>query len=137
MAGWIREQLGRRPTWMNVLMVFCAYMTFIHMPYDVFVKPVASDQEAWLGLLLYGWWAKATEPLHWAIYAAGLYGFWRMRRWMWPWAAVYTAQVALGVFVWGIVYRGGWRGWLGGFAGMVPLAGLAFALWDSRARFGG
>jgi hypothetical protein len=121
---------------MNVLMVFCAFMTFVHMPYDFFLKPVARDAEAWFGLLLHGWAAKATEPLHWAVYGAGLYGFWRMRRWMWPWAAVYTAQVAVGMLVWGIVYPGGWRGWLGGIAAFVPLAGLTLALWQARDRFG-
>ncbi len=40
----------------------------------------------WLGFMLTGWAAKATEPLHWLIYGAGAYGFWKMSRWMWPWA---------------------------------------------------
>src|SRR5215831_19823631 len=100
MQSWLREALGRRPVWMNVLLIFCIYMTFVFMPIDMFVKPVAVDQEAWFGLLLRGWGAKLTEPIHWAIYAAGTYGFWRMRRWMWPWASVYAAQVAIGMVVW-------------------------------------
>ena len=52
---------------MTGLMVFCAYMTFIYMPFDLFYKPVAEDAEVWLGITLYGWAAKSTEPLHWAI----------------------------------------------------------------------
>ena len=84
MSQWWRERLAPRPWWMNAVMLFCAYMTFIHMPWDIFVKPVAQDAEAWFGFLLRGWGAKLTEPLHWAIYAAGTYGFWRMRAWMWP-----------------------------------------------------
>ena len=30
-------------------------------------------------LALTGWWAKATEPVHWLIYGAGAYGFWKMK----------------------------------------------------------
>jgi hypothetical protein len=120
---------------MNGLMLFCTYMTAFYMPWDFFIKPVSRDAEAWFGFLLYGWAAKATEPLHWAIYAAGAYGFWRMRAWMWPWAALYTAQVALGMLIWGIVYRGGTAGWLGGLAGAAPLGALAAALWNARERF--
>ena len=135
MADWFRQHLARRPGWMNAVMLFCAYMTFIHMPYDVFIKPVAHDAEAWFGFLLRGWAAKLTEPLHWIIYAAGAYGFWRMRPWMWPWAALYVGQVALGMVVWGIVYPGGWRGWLAGIAACIPLALVARALWRAEDRF--
>ena len=66
---------GRRPWWMNALFAFCLFMTFVYMPYDMLWKPVEKDQEVWFGYLLHGWAAKATEPLHWAIYAAGAYGF--------------------------------------------------------------
>jgi len=137
MSEWWRERMRQRPWWMNVLMLFCAYMALVYMPWDFFVKPVARDAEAWFGFLLHGWWAKLTEPLHWAIYAAGAYGFWRMRKWMWPWAAVYAAQVALGTFVWNVVYVGGLRGWCGGLVAFVPLAALAVALWNAQERFGG
>src|SRR5215470_10683160 len=136
MASWWRERMSRRPHWMNALMLFCAYMTFFYMPWDFFVKSVAQDGEAWFGLVLHGWGAKLTEPLHWAIYAAGAYGFWRMRSWMWPWAAVYTAQVAFGMLVWNVAYVGGLRGWLGGVAAFVPWAAIAVALWNAQERFG-
>jgi short-subunit dehydrogenase len=136
MGQWLRERLQQRPWWMNVLMLFCAYMAAVYMPWDFFVKPVARDAEAWFGFLLHGWWAKLTEPLHWAIYAAGAYGFWRMRSWMWPWAALYAAQVALGMFVWSIVYVGGMRGWLGGLVSFIPFAVIAVALWNAQDQFG-
>ena len=71
-------------TALNLLMAFCAYMAAIYVPYDLFVKPAAEDQEVWLGFMLHGWAAKITEPVHLAIYAAGAWGFWKMRRWMWP-----------------------------------------------------
>jgi hypothetical protein len=123
-----------RPVWMNVLMVFCAYMTFIYLPWDLFVKPVADDQEVWFGILLTGWAAKATEPLHWAIYAAGTWGFWKMRSWMWPWASLYVLQIAIGMFVWQFRDpRGG--GILAGLLITTPFLLLIVALWRTRWRF--
>ncbi|MEE2636384.1 MAG: hypothetical protein VYE68_04035 [Acidobacteriota bacterium] len=92
---------------MNVLLGFCLFMTFIYMPFDMFWKPVAADQEVWFGVLLEGWAAKLTEPIHWAIYAAGTYGFWRMSPSMWPWAAVYSLQVATSMLVWRVMH-GSW-----------------------------
>lgn len=137
MGFWWRQQFGRRPLWMNALMLFCIYMAVFHMPWDFFVKPVERDQEAWFGFLLRGWAAKATEPIHWAIFAAGAYGFWKMRRWMWPWAAVYAAQVAVGMLVWNVVYVGGARGWIGGLLGLIPFGALTLGLWRARSLFGG
>jgi len=135
MRDGIREVLDRRPLWMNALLGFCAFMTFVYVPWDFFAKPVAEDAEAWFGFLLRGWAAKATEPLHFAIYAAGTYGFWHMRSWMWPWAAVYVAQIAIGMAVWAIAFLGGAKGVLVGVASAAPLAGIAVALWRSRDRF--
>jgi short-subunit dehydrogenase len=136
MGQWFRERLARRPRWMNVLMFFSMYMAIVYMPADLLLKPLARDEEAWFGLLLHGWAAKATEPLHWAIYAAGAYGFWRMRAWMWPWAAVYSAQVTIGMLVWNVVYVGGLRGWFFGLATFVLLGGLTMGLWRARDQFG-
>ncbi len=126
-----------RPTWINALMVFCGYMAFIYLPWDLFVKPVAVDQEVWFGILVTGWAAKVAAVPHWAIYAAGTFGFWRMRPWMWPWAAVYTAQIAVGMLVWSLREYEGGRAWLAGVASFVPFAVLTYALWNVRARFQG
>ena len=41
----LRNNLALRPWWMNLIMAFCAYMTFIYVPWDLFIKPVAVDQE--------------------------------------------------------------------------------------------
>jgi short-subunit dehydrogenase len=135
MRAWLREVLGRRPAWMNALLGFCAYMSFVYVPWDFFVKPVAADAEVWFGFLLHGWAAKATEPLHWAIYAAGTYGFWRMRPWMWPWAGVYVAQIAIGTAIWLVLQVGGMRGWLLGAASAVVYGALTVALLRARDRF--
>ncbi len=128
--------LGARPMWMNALFAFCLYMTFVYMPFDFFWKPVADDQEVWFGFLLTGWAAKATEPLHWAIYAAGAYGFWKMRAWMHPWAALYTAQIAIGMLVWALLDpRADGRELVFGIPPFLAFGALAWWLWRSRARF--
>ena len=102
-ATFIAAEWGKRRWWMNLTFLFCLYMTFIYLPFDLFLKPVADDEEVWLGFTLHGWWAKATEPLHWLIYAAGAYGFWKMKHWMWPWAAAYVGQVALAMLLWNVI----------------------------------
>jgi len=131
----LRSIFDGRPHWINALMVFCAYMTFLYLPWDIFVKPVEVDHEVWFGILVSGWAAKFAAIPHWAIYAAGTVGFWRMRSWMWPWAAVYTAQIAVGMLVWSVLELEGGRGWLGGVAAFLPFAALTYALWKARPRF--
>jgi hypothetical protein len=127
----LRTLFEPRPWWMNGLMLFCVYMTIIYMPFDLFLKPVEQDQEVWFGFTLTGWWAKATEPLHWLIYGAGAWGFYHMKSWMWPWAALYAAQVAIGMAVW-VILRGNW---LAGLGVSLPFVGLTVALWLARPRF--
>ena len=121
----------RRPWWMQLLFAFCVFMTTVYMPFDMFVKPVAEDQEIWFGITLEGWAAKVSEPIHWAIYMAGGYGFWRMRPWMWPWASVYALQVAVAMLVWNLQ-----QGALA--AGVVSFAMFMLpcvALYRARQRF--
>ena len=49
MKDWLKDVLQGRPWWMNVLMIFSAYMALIYVPWDFFVKPVAEDHEVWFG----------------------------------------------------------------------------------------
>ena len=130
----VRDDWGQRPWWMNLIFYFCVYMTFIYMPFDLFYKPVAEDEEIWFGFTLYGWWAKATEPLHWLIYGAGAYGFWKMKSWMWPWAGVYAAQVAIAMLVFNVVNAKG-GGWLAGAIAGAIFAVPMIALFRARALF--
>ncbi len=127
--------LAQRPWWLNLLLGFCLYMAVLYEPWDLFVKPVAEDREVLFGLLLEGWQAKLAEPVHWAIYAAGAYGFWHMRPWMWPWAAVYVAQIAGSMFVWTALATP-WPHsvWAAPLAA-VPFAALSVVLWNARGRF--
>lgn len=126
----LRANLKRRPHWMNALMLFCAYMSFVYLPWDVLIKPLAEDQEVWFGLLFTGWAAKLGGVLHWFVYGAGFWGFWKMRPWMFPWAALYTAQIAFGMFLWSALDgRGG--GMTSGLLVALPFLALAIALWRS------
>ena len=134
MAFHLVAELRRRPWWMNVLWGFCLYMTFIYLPFDLFLKPVAADEEVWFGFVLRGWAAKLTAPLHWLIYGAGAYGFWKMSRWMWPWAALYVVQIAIAMLVWNLIDERG-QGWPTGLISAAILALPAAALWRAKGRF--
>lgn len=133
MLAALRAEWSKRSWWMNVMFGFCLFMTLFYLPYDLFFKPIERDEEVWFGLVLRGVWAKATAPLHWAIYAACAWGFWKMRSWMWPWAAVYCAQITIGMVVWGITDPRG-AALTGGIAGIVFLT-ATIALWRARAAF--
>lgn len=128
-----KQIMSLRPWWMNGLFVFCAYMTFIYMPFDIFYKPVDQDEEVWFGYMLHGWAAKATAPLHWLIYGAGFYGFLKMRSWMHPWAAVYVFQVAIGMAVWPWLYQS--TSPVMGLVISLPFVALGVALLRASARF--
>jgi hypothetical protein len=130
----VKQNFSQRSWWMNGLLLFCAYMTFIYVPWDLLSKPVSEAQEVWFGFMLTGWAAKATEPLHWLIYGAGTVGFWHMRRWMHPWASLYTGQVAVGMLVWNLLDERG-QGFLGGLLSAIPFLVLAWLLWRARSSF--
>lgn len=125
---------------MNLILLFCLYMTFLYMPFDMFIKPVAEDGEVWFGYLFTGWAAKATEPFHWIIYAAGAYGFLKMKSWMWPWASLYVCQIAFSMFVWSLAHEGGADGLVRLLVALLiaaPFIFLAFMLWQAKGRFTG
>ncbi len=135
MADWLRDVFRDRPFWLNAMLVFSAYMTFIYMPWDFFVKPVAEDHEVWFGILFSGWAAKLLELPHWFVYAAGTYGFYRRRSWMLFWGPLYVVQIAIGMFVWSVVYFGGWMGLIAGLMSGLPFVVLAFMFRDAREYF--
>jgi hypothetical protein len=134
----LRAWFGRHPLWLSGVFAFLLYMTFVFMPWDFLIKPFVRDisqwEEVWFGFMLRGWTAKATEPLHWAIYAGLAFGFWKERRWALPATALYFVQIAIGMLVWSIRDPRG-PGWPGGVAFAVPMLVLAGALWRARRRF--
>ena len=128
------QDWNSRPWWMSLIFYFFIYMTFIYMPFDLFLKPVAEDEEIWFGFTLTGWYAKATEPLHWLIYGFGAYGLWRMKKWMWPWASVYVAQIVIAMFVWNILKDNNlMAASISAFIFCIPM----IALWRSKDKFTG
>jgi len=133
----VKAEWRRRPWWMNLIWFFCLYMTFIYMPFDIFTKPMERWEEVWFGFTLHGWAAKATEPVHWLIYGAGAYGFWKMKSWMWPWAAVYSAQVVIAMVVFSLLRgaeaedRGITGALISGGLFMLP----TIALWRAKSKF--
>ena len=116
-------------------MYFCAFMAAVALPLDFFGTPVARDEQVWFGIVWHGWAAKIGELAHWAVYAAGAFGFWRLRTWMWPWASLYAGQVAFSMFIWFAVHRGGLAGLVAALLSLVPYGGLTLLLWRARPTF--
>jgi len=130
----LKQELNKRPWWLSLIWIFCIYMTFLYMPFDMFTKPYANWEEVWFGYKLTGWPAKLTEPLHWLIYGAGSYGIWKMKKWMWPWAAVYCAQVVIAMLVYGFVQGDGAPSFLGVLVSLLFVIPTV-ALWRARPLF--
>jgi short-subunit dehydrogenase len=135
MNEWFEEVFRDRPWWMNAVMVFCAWMAFVYVPWDILWKPVSQDREVWFGILFAGWWAKLLAIPHWFVYGAAIYGFRRRCRWMGIAAPLYLAQVAIAMFVWPLLNFGGLAGLAIGLIAAAPFAGLALAFWNARAHF--
>jgi short-subunit dehydrogenase len=136
MGDWLLHQVRRRPWWMNGLLLFCGWMAFVYIPFWDLPKPMARDEEVWFGLQAHGALAKLLMVPHWLIYAAGTLGFWRMRAWMWPWAAVYAAQVAFSMAVWPLASGQRASPVAFGLAAAVVWTFVARALLRARNRFG-
>ena len=132
---WLAQQRALRPGWCSVLAVVCAVMAFVAIPIDLLWTSVADDREVWLGYAFTGWAAKVMTVPHLIIYAAGAYGFWRLASWMWPWAGVYLAQVAIAMMVWGLIHLPGFVGKMLAFGFAVPFIAIAVVIFTERARF--
>jgi hypothetical protein len=137
MGDWLKDIFRDRPLWMNALMVFSAFMAFVYVPWDIFIKPVARDQEVWFGIMFSGWGAKWAAVPHGFVYGAAFYGFRRRRPWMRLGGALYSAQVAFSAWVWGVFYLGGLVGWGLGISSAVAFLLLALAFWNAREYFQG
>ncbi len=135
MREWLFDVFRERPWWMSATMIFCAFMAFIYVPWDIFIKPVERDQEVWFGILFTGIWAKLLAFPHWFVYSAAIYGFRRRRPWMAFWVPAYTAQVAFGIYLWTAIETGGFSGIIVGLFPAIPFMGLTYAFWNNREYF--
>jgi hypothetical protein len=118
---------------MAALSAACLLGLVVNLVRDLFF-PETRDVEVWLGFEVTGRAARLTAPAHWAIFAAGAWGFWRCRAWMWPWAAVYLFYVALSHLVWSEASPNG-RGWPVGLAQAAAISGVGVLLLRARGAF--
>ena len=51
----LKAEWARRPWWLNVIWLFCLYMTFVYMPWDFFFKSMDRWEEVWFGFTIRGW----------------------------------------------------------------------------------
>jgi hypothetical protein len=121
-----------RPRSATPLALFCALTVAFTVWRDLFV-PHVRDTEVWLGFELRGALARATAPLHWAIFAAGAWAFATARSWAWSAAACYAIYVALAHLVWSEVSEKG-QGWPMGLLQAALLSAIAGVLWNLRPR---
>lgn len=135
MREWLDDVFRERPWWMSAVMVFCGYMAFVYVPWDLFLKPIEQDEEVWFGILFTGFWAKVFAIPHWFVYGAAVYGFRRRRPWMAFWAPAYTAQVAFSIYLWAAMETGGLSGIVVGLFPAAPFIALTWAFWDARDYF--
>jgi hypothetical protein len=133
----LKEEWAKRPWWLNVILGFCVYMTIIYSPFDVVFKPLAEDEDVWLGFMFTGWGAKIGGAVHWVVYGALAWGIWKMRPWAWWLGSLYATQVAVAMFVFPLIYGGGGgsSGWIGALIAGGLFAIPAIAFWRSRALF--
>ena len=124
----------KRPFWMNVVFLFCVYMTFVYLPWDVFIKPISQDEEVWFGVLFYGWMAKVGGVVHWIVYASLTYGLWRMTSWARLLIIVYLLQVAWSMVFWALLRDDPTSVWLNLILAMGFLF-LSILFYRQKSRF--
>ena len=130
----LKTEWAKRPVWLNLVLLFCLYMTFVYSPFDVLFKPLATDEDVWLGFIFHGWQAKVGGVVHWLVYAGLAWGLWSMKPWTWLLGSLYATQVALAMFLWPLIQQGA-AGLLGGIIAGVLFAVPAVAFWRSRQLF--
>jgi hypothetical protein len=104
----------------QALALLCA-ATVVFLALRDLLVPEVRDVEVWLGFEVRGAAARATAPLHWAIFAAGAWAFWRGKPWIWTAAAAYVLVVALSHLVWSEASPNG-QGWP---MGLLQAAGIS------------
>ena len=124
----------RRPWWVNCILLFSLFMTFIYSPFDVIFKPLAEDEDVWLGFVFTGWAAKLGGVIHWLVYGALARGLWLMRRWAWWLGSLYSTQVAIAMFLWPLLNREDASLLTATIAGLL-FSIPAFAFWRARGQF--
>jgi hypothetical protein len=112
---------------MTALAIFCFATVAFLVPRDLLIAHTR-DVEVWFGFEVHGAAARLTAPLHWALFLAGAWGFWRNRPWVVPAAAAYAFYIAFSHIVWSEASPNG-RGWPIGLAQALVLCVPGVLLW--------
>lgn len=115
---------------MTALAVSCAFTVVFLVPRDLFFAETR-DVEVWFGFEVRGAAALLTAPLHWAVFTLGAWGFWQVRPWAAPGAALYCFYVAASHLIWSEVSTNG-QGWPIGLAQAAAFSLPGVLLWRAR-----
>ncbi len=130
----LKTEWAKRSWWMNLIMLFSAYMVIIYTPFDVGLKPIAEDEDVWFGYTFTGVAAKVGGLLHTIVYGALAWGLWKMRPWAWWLGSLYLTQVALAMFLWPLFNDRGGILTAAIAGGLFAIPAVAF--WMARDQFG-
>jgi hypothetical protein len=117
---------GARPWWMTAFAAACLLTLAANIIRDLFF-PETRNIEVWFGFEVTGNLALLSAPLHWVVFAVGVWAFWTARPWVTSWAAVYLFYVAFSHLVWSEASPNG-RGWPIGLLQAVVISGIAIML---------
>ena len=112
---------------------FCV-VTICFLVYRDLALPHVRDIEVWFGFELHGWLARATAPLHWAIFGIGAQLFWREHSRAWLYASGYAAYIALSHLIWNVTSPSGGGLAAGLVQGVFFLMPAAVLLWMHGVR---
>jgi len=135
MAINVKAEWSKRSWWLNLIMLFSLFMVFIYTPFDVFLKPLAEDEDVWFGYMFTGWAAKVGGVVHCIVYAAIAWGLWKMRPWVWWVGGLYLSQVAIAMFLWPLFQSE--NGMIGAIVAGTLFAIPAVAFWRAKDQFQG
>jgi hypothetical protein len=122
---------ARSRTRAETALALCCAATVVFLAARDLLLPEIRDVEVWGGFELHGRAARLSAPLHWAIFAAGAFAFWRAKPWIWSAAAAYVFYVAASHLIWSEASPHG-QGWP---MGLLQAAGISLVgVWLLRRR---
>ena len=90
----------------TAMAVFCV-ATLLFLVYRDLALPQVAEVEVWLGIEIYGAWARWTAPLHWALFGGAAVAFWRSWNPIWPLAIGYSVYIAVSHLIWNLTSDAG------------------------------
>lgn len=109
-APFLQSTKARRPWWMTAMALYCAG-AFVFLAWRDLFLPHVRDVEVWFGFEVRGQAALWSAPLHWLMFLAGAWAFWREHEWATRCAIGYSFYIALSHLIWNVVSPNGWGEW--------------------------